>query len=93
MLNFDFLKKGLEKFLHHILCMIFPEKCFSSYILLADQISFSGCLGNMCIAIVYFPRCDVIIFEISFIFLFKPFFYMTQRSRQKFKYLENEKSF
>ena len=39
MLNFDFLKKVFEYFLHHILCMIFQEKCFSSYILLADQIS------------------------------------------------------
>ena len=25
-------------------CMIFEEKCFSCYILLTDQISFSGCL-------------------------------------------------
>ena len=27
----------------------------------------------MCIAIVCFPGCDVIIFEINFIFLIKPF--------------------
>ena len=32
-------------------------------------------------------------FEINLIFLIKPFCYMTKKSRQKFKYLENEKSF
>ena len=41
-------------------------------------------LGNMCIAIVCFPDCHVII---------KPFFYMNKKSGQKFKYLESEKSF
>ena len=41
----------------------------------------------MCIAI------DVIKFEINIIFLIKPFFYMTKKSRQKFKDLENEKTF
>ena len=32
-------------------------------------------------------------FEINLIFQIKPFFYMTKKSRQKFKYLEKEKSF
>ena len=32
-------------------------------------------------------------FEISLIFLIKPFRYMTKKSRQKRKYLENEKNF
>ena len=32
-------------------------------------------------------------FEINLIFLIKPFCSMTKKSRQKFKYLENEKSF
>ena len=32
-------------------------------------------------------------FEINLIFLIKSFFYMTRESQQKFKYLENEKSF
>ena len=31
--------------------------------------------------------------EINLIFLIKPFFYMPKKSRQKFKYFENEKSF
>ena len=32
-------------------------------------------------------------FEINLIFQIKPFFYVTKKSRQKFKYLEKEKSF
>ena len=32
-------------------------------------------------------------FKIELIFLIKPFFYMTKKSKQKFKYLENETSF
>ena len=40
-----------------------------------------------------FYDCDVIDFEINLIFLIKPFSYMTKKSRQKFKYFENEKSF
>ena len=39
-----FQKKVWEQFLHHILCMIFQEKCFPSYILLTDQVSLPGCL-------------------------------------------------
>ena len=31
-------------------------------------------------------------FEIKLIFLIKSFIYMTKKSKQKFKYLENEKS-
>ena len=37
----------------------------------------SGC--DMRIAIVYFSGCDVMNFEINFIFLIKPFFYMTKK--------------
>ena len=40
-------------------------------------------LGNMCIAIVYFPDCDVIHFGINLIFLIKPFFCMTVKSNQE----------
>ena len=32
-------------------------------------------------------------FQINVIFLIKPFWYMTKKSRQKLKYLENGKSF
>ena len=39
-------------------------------------------MGNMCIVIACKLRCDIINFS-----------YMIKKSRQKFKYLENEKSF
>ena len=44
-------------------------------------------------AVICFPDCDVINFEINLIFRIKSFFYKTKKSRQKSKYLENEKSF
>ena len=47
----------------------------------------------MSVAIVCQPGCDVINFEINLIFLIKPFFDMSEHSRQKCKYLEKEKSF
>ena len=50
-------------------------------------------LGNMCIAIACIARSKVINFEANLIFLIKPFFCVTKKSRQKLKYLENEKSF
>ena len=48
-------------------------------------------LVNMCIRIVCYPGCDVINFEINLIFPIKPFFDMTEDSRQNIKYNENEK--
>ena len=50
-------------------------------------------LGNMYITIVSFPSRDIVNFENNLIFLINLFFYMTKKSWQKFKYLENEKSF
>ena len=47
----------------------------------------------MCIEIVCYLGCNIINFEVILIFLIKPFLYMTKKSRQKFKYLENEKGF
>ena len=49
-------------------------------------------LGNMCILIIFSPVCDVINLEINLSFLIKPFFYITKKSRQKFKYPKSEKS-
>ena len=50
-------------------------------------------LGNICITIVYYPGSDVIKFEVNLIFLIKPFWYTTKKSRQKLRrYLENKKS-
>ena len=44
----------------------------------------------MCIAIACY---DVINLKINLIFLIKPFLYITKKSREKLKYLEDEKSF
>ena len=89
MINFDFLEKGLE-----IVSPIYFVYDFSRK---TDQISFIALLHlileifvNIYIAFVCKPGCDVTNFEISFIFQIKPFFHMTETSRQKFKYLENE---
>ena len=42
-------------------------------------------LGHMCIVIICCPYREVIHFEINFSLLIKPFFYITKRSRQKYK--------
>ena len=79
--------------------MIFQEKCFSCHILLTDKTSLSYCLNflrywdNLCVVIVCNTDCDIMNFETNLIFLIKLFFYMTKKSRQKLKYLENEMSF
>ena len=44
----------------------------------------------MCIAIICFPVCDVINFEISLEIPIKLFSYATKKSGQKFKYIKNE---
>ena len=99
MLNLDFLEKGQEivSLLHFV--YDFSREMFLVMYTInrPDFIAWLplhlGILENMCIAIVCSPGCDVINFEISLIFLIKPFSCMTKKSRQKFKYLENEKSF
>ena len=48
---------------------------------------------TVCIAVLRFPGFDIVNFESNLIFLIQPFFYMTKNSRQKFKFLENEKRF
>ena len=64
------------------------EKCFSCYILLTDQISLPNCFYIL----RYWAICVLQLF-VNLTFLIKPFRYMTKKSRQKRKYLENEKSF
>ena len=99
MLNFNFLEKALEivyppHFVHDFSTKMFlmlysinwPN--FNDWLPLLLEI-----LVNMCIAIVCYPGCDVIKFKINLVFLIKPFLYITKKSRQKFKYLENKKSF
>ena len=92
-LNFDFLDKVspahfVYDFSTKIFLMLYSVNWPNFWLPLLFKI-----LGNMCIAIVYYPSCDVLNFEINFIFLIEPFFYMTEKSWQKLKYLENEKSF
>ena len=47
----------------------------------------------MHIAIISFPGFDVINFEINPVILIKPFFCMTKKSKQNYKYLENGERF
>ena len=99
MLNFDHLEKGLVIVTPPHFLNDFSRKMF----LMLYSINWPNLivwlpllheiLSNICIAIVCFPVCDVINFEINLIFLIKPFFYMTENSRQKFKYFETEKGF
>ena len=99
MLNFDFLYKGLGiaspahfvyDFSTKMFLMLYSTNCpnFIAWLSLLLEI-----LGNMGIAIVCQPGCDVMDFEINLFFLIEPFFYMTKKSLQKLIYLENEKSF
>ena len=99
MVNFNFLEKGLETispphfvhdFARKMFLMLYSIKWSNFIVWLSLLLEI---LGNMCIAIAYFPDCDVINFENSPIFLIKLFFYMTKKSRQEFKYVENEKRF
>ena len=99
MLNFDILEKGLGIVCPpHFVCD-FSRKMFlmlysinwPNFIALLPL--YLEILINICIAIVYYPGCQVIDFEINLLFLIKPFSYMTKKLRQKFKDLENEKSF
>ena len=99
MLNFNFSEKSLGlvspphyvyDFSREIFLMLHSSNWpyFVAWLILVLEI-----LGNTCITIVCQPGCDVIKFEINLIFLIKPFRYMTKKSRQKYKYLENKKSF
>ena len=98
MLNFNFSGKGLGLISPSYFVYDFWRKMFLKlhsinwpnfvvWLPLLLQI-----LGNMCIATVCCPGCDVIKFEINLVVLIKPLCYMAKKSRQKLKYLENEKS-
>ena len=89
MLNFNFLDKGqgivspahfaydfLTKMFLMLYSMNYPNfiACYSLLL---------GILGNMCIAIVCYPCCDVMDFEINLIFLTEPFFLHDQKVMTK----------
>ena len=93
---FHFLEKCLGIVSPPHFAYYFYRKMLHMLYLLTDQVSLPlllKILVNLCIASVCESGCDVITFEINLIFLIKPFFYMKKKSRQKFKYLENKKSF
>ena len=88
------------KLLHHILCMIFQEKYFSCYTLFINWPNLIvwlsvllEILGNYVLSTICWPVRDVINFEIYLSCLIKPFFYKTEKSGQKCKYLKNKKRF
>ena len=90
-----FQRKVQKQFLHHILCMIFQDKCSSCYIILTDQISLFDCIyflryWAMCIAIVCFPGCFVISFKINLI-LYLIFYLYTRLKRQDKNYILRKK--
>ena len=89
MLKFDFFENGLgiDSPLHfaydfsskmYILLYFINWPNFILWVPLLLEI-----FGEMCIAIVCFPGCDVMNFEINLIFLIKPPFCMTKKLRQK----------
>ena len=99
MLNFNFSEKGLGLVSPPHFVYDFSRKMFLMLHFI-NWPNFIVCfpflleiLDNICIKIVSKPGCDVINFEINLIFHIKSFCYMTKMSRQKLKYLENEKNF
>ena len=98
MLNFVFLEKSLGivspphfmyDFLRKMFLMLYFINC--PYFIVSLPLLLE-ILINMCIAIACEPCCNVIIFLINLVFLIKSFFFMTKKSKQKLKYLENKKS-
>ena len=97
--NFEFLEKGLGIVFQTHFVYDFSRKIY----LLLNSIKRPNfivwlpllfeILANICVVIVCFPGCDAINFEILSFFIIKPFFYITKKSRQKYKNLDNEKSF
>ena len=84
----SFIKK-IRRDLKLIFCLIFWRK----FILLLYSINWPNSivwlpllreiLGNMCIAVVSYPGCDVIYFEINFTFVIKLFFLQDQKGKTK----------
>ena len=69
-------------------CCIFNWRKFIVWLLLLLEV-----LGNMCIAIVYFPGCDSKNFELNLIFLIMSFFYMTKSQDKNLNILRAKRAF
>ena len=105
MLNLDFLEKGMKivspphivyGFSRKMFLMLYSINWPNLFVWLPlffeilgitiSQINQKILIIHMCITIFCFPGCNCIVF-------ITPFFYMTKKSRQKLKYLENKKRF
>ena len=99
MVNYDFLEKSLgigflTHFLHDFSRKIFLILFSINWLNFIEWLPLLlEILDIMWITIFCFPGCDVINLESDLILLIKPFFYMTRKSGQKFRYLENKMSF
>ena len=99
MLNFDLLEKDLgivspPHFVPDISKKMFLMLYSINWpILIAWLFLLLEILINMCIAIVCFPRFDVINLEIELIFLIKSLFYMNKESRQILNILRTKRAF
>ena len=89
MLNFDFLDNGLgivspAHFMYDLSTKIFLLLYSINLPNLIVWLSLLlEILCNMCIAIVYYPGCDVMDFEINLIFLIEPYFLHDQKVMTK----------
>ena len=90
-LNFDFLNKRLGivspahfvyDFSTQLFLMLYSFSCYIQFHCLVAFILLE-ILGNVCIAIVFYPGCDVMDFEINYIFLIEPFFLHDQKVMTK----------
>ena len=99
MLNFDLLEKDLgivspPHFVHDISKNMFLMLYSINWPnLIAWLFLLLEILINMCIAIVCFPRFDVINLEIELIFLIKSLFSMNKESRQILNILRTKRAF
>ena len=99
MLNFDLLEKDLgivspPQFVHDISKKMFLMLYSINWPnLIAWLFLLFEILINMCIAIVCFPRFDVINLEIELNFLIKSLFYMNKESRQILNILRTKRAF
>ena len=100
MLNLDFLEMVLEvvsprhfvyDFSRKMFLMLYSINCPNFLVLIHTFTSWD--IRQFVYYNCFFPVCDFKNFEINVIFLIKPLFYMSKKSREKFKYLDNKKSF
>ena len=94
--QFSFFRKGSGSSFCTRVCVWFLKKNVSHVIIYFNWPNFIvwlplllEILENACITFICQPGCDGINFEVNLILLIEP----SKKSRQKVKYLENEKSF